>query len=300
MPGCSRVGGERGLIERTQPHQLAVPCAELGGESCRVQKPCAVEIVEIVQRVRDVVGDVHDGAFDRLLAGLDQRVGRERLTDIRLIDRIVVELAAAAAASAALPPSPRVLQHGRADGGREVEPDARTIVFVEASDDAVRLRVALEPFGEAEPRAGEAVERLFTEVAERRVAEVVGRRGRLHDDGVGTAEFGDDAAMLVAARGQVRGDRAGDGGDLHGVGQPVVHRETRTGLRDHLGDGGQARVERREADPLEVDAEVRMPLRTLELVQRLRQRARFAGIGRRLRHGFSVARGAPACGRLEG
>jgi len=60
--------------------------------------------------------------------------------------------------------------------------------------------------------------------------EVVRRRGGLHDDRVGAAELADDPAAVVGARGEVGRDRAGDSGDLDGVRQAVVHRETGAGL----------------------------------------------------------------------
>ena len=55
---------------------------------------------------------------------------------------------------------------------------------VERGDDPVGLRVALEPVGEPERLAGEAVEHALADVAERRVTEVVRARRGLHDDGV--------------------------------------------------------------------------------------------------------------------
>ena len=58
-----------------------------------------------------------------------------------------------------------------------------------AGDDPVRLRVALEAVGQAEPLAGQPVEHLLAEVPERRVAEVVGERGRLDHVRVAAAQL---------------------------------------------------------------------------------------------------------------
>src|SRR5690606_15447130 len=117
-----------------------------------VEESCAVEVVEVVQRVGDVVGDVHDRALDTLLAWFDQGVRGCRLQGILLIDRVVVELARASAALAALAAAPRILEHGGAHGGGEVEADAGTVVLIEAGEDAIGLRIALEAL--AQPEAG--------------------------------------------------------------------------------------------------------------------------------------------------
>ncbi len=55
---------------------------------------------------------------------------------------------------------------------------------VQRGDDAVGLRVALEPVRESERLAGEPVEDPLADMAERRVPEVVRARRGLHDDGV--------------------------------------------------------------------------------------------------------------------
>ena len=81
-------------------------------------------------------------------------------------------------------PRPRVLRDRGAHGGREVEAARRRLAHVERREDAVGLRVALEPVDEPERLAREAVEHALAEVSERRVPEVVGARRGLHDDGV--------------------------------------------------------------------------------------------------------------------
>ena len=57
-------------------------------------------------------------------------------------------------------------------------------MHVQRRDDPVGLRVALEPVRKAERLAGEPVEHALADMAERRVAEVVGACRGLHDDRV--------------------------------------------------------------------------------------------------------------------
>ena len=94
---------------------------------------------------------------------------------------------------------PRVLEHGGAHGLGEVEAARGGVAAVERGEDAEGLRVALEAVRQAEPAAGDAVEHLLAEVAERRVAEVVRSGGGLNDDGVASAEVGDDLADVSDA-----------------------------------------------------------------------------------------------------
>ena len=147
-------------------------------------------------------------------------------------------------------PGPRVLEDGRAHGGGEVEPGAARPVQVDGGDDAEALRVALEAVGEAEALTGHPVEHLLAEVPERRVAEVVGQRGRLDDVGVAATQL---RHQRVA--GHPLGDRPGDLRHLQAVGQPVVHEQARPGGAHHLRDAREAGEERRSGDPVAVDAE---------------------------------------------
>ncbi len=121
---------------------------------------------------------------------------------------------------AALPGVLRARVEGRAG---EVEPDRAAPVVeplrLEPGQDPQRLGVALEPAA----RVADLVERTLPVVPERRVAEVVGERGRLHD-------------VRVAAQGAA--EVAGHLGHLEGVRQPVA--DEVVGLRTHhLGLRGQ-------------------------------------------------------------
>ena len=163
---------------------------------------------------------------------------------------------------------PRVLRDRGPHGGREVEPVRGGSGDVQRGDDPVGLRVALEPVGDAERLAGEPVEHALADMAERRVAEVVGARRGLHDDGVAAVLDGERVRRRRGIR-QPDRDRASHRRDLDGVGEPVVDQRTRARLRDHLGDRGQAREVRREPDPLEVEPELRVLARDLDAAPRL-------------------------------
>jgi hypothetical protein len=230
--------GDRCGVRAAECRALAPPRAELSGDRRLVQQARSVEIVEIVQRVGDIVRDIHDGAFEGLLAGLDLRIRAERVLGVGHVDRIHRELAARGpAAASALVAPPRVFEHRGAHGAREVETDAGAIVLVEPGHDAVRLSVALEALLQTEARAREPIERHLSQVSERRVPDVVSARGRLNDDGVTTAEVLDECPGRARAAVQMHRDRAGDRRDLHRVCEAVVHGETGARLRDHLRHG---------------------------------------------------------------
>ena len=112
-----------------------------------------------------------------------------------------------------------------------------------AGDDPVRLGVALEAVGQAEPLPGQPVKDPLAEVAERRVSEVVGERRRLHHVGVAAAELVQQVA-IPGVGGEPLGDGPADLGDLEAVGQPVVHQQPGAARADHLGDAAEAGEER--------------------------------------------------------
>jgi hypothetical protein len=80
-------------------------------------------------------------------------------------------------------------------------------------------------------------------VPERRVAEVVGERGRLDHVGVAATELGQQRRVPVVGQ-RPFGHRAGDLGHLEAVGEPVVHQQPGAARADHLGHPGQPGEER--------------------------------------------------------
>ena len=183
------------------------PGAELGRNRGVLEHPGAVEIVEIVQGVGDVVGDVHHRALHRLLQRPDLRVGGQhsaQLGDVQHVGRRtwpnrmpssptppprgggVSELGCGSGYSV---PGPGVLQHARADRGRQVQTLAVAAVHVEFGQDPEGLRVALEAVGQPEPGPGDPIQDPLAEMTERRVTQVV-RAGRgLHHHGITAAQL---------------------------------------------------------------------------------------------------------------
>jgi hypothetical protein len=244
------------------------------------------EVVEVVHRVRDVVGEIHDGALHRLQAGADAREGGERLLHIGRLERVGRELLGALdrvgadAARAILSRQllrghadprrarPGVLEGGRAGGRGEVEAGEVAAQGVELGEDAEALGVALEALGKAEPFARHPIQHPLAEMPERRVPEVV-RVGRgLRDDRVAPPEPGHDGAgpvvlaplppqergvpRLVAR--ELRGDDPRHGAHLERVGEAVVHHRPHAGLRHDLGHVREPGEVGGEADALEIDA----------------------------------------------
>ena len=140
-------------------------------------------------------------------------------------------------------PGPRVLQDRGADRGGEVQADGRRAPDLGAGHDPVRLRVALEPVGQAEPLPGDPVEHLLTEVPERRVAQVVGERRGLDHVRIAAAERVEQVAVPLVAD-QPLGHRPPHLGDLQAVRQPVVHQQPGAARADHLGDAAEPGEER--------------------------------------------------------
>jgi hypothetical protein len=97
-----------------------------------------------------------------------------------------------------------------------------------------KVWAALEPLGKPEAFPGDPVENLLTEVPERRVTEVVGASGGLHDDRIASAQCGDRTALVVGAAPETDRNGPRDRGDLERMGQPVVDRCGRPGHAPRL------------------------------------------------------------------
>jgi len=268
MTGHASLRRERIGVHRAQRSDVAAPRAELAGDRGLIQQSRAIEVIEVVQRVCDVIGNVHDRALDRLLPRRDRGVRAERIIGIGQIDGVHRELVARrSAALTALSAPPRVLEHRRAHGAREVQTDARSVVFVEPRQDAVRLGVSLEAFMKTEAVSGEPIERLLTQMPEWGMPDVMSASGGLNDHRVAPSELFHETTYGPLVAVQMHRDRACDSGDLHRVREPVVHREACARLRDDLGHSREPREVRRETDPLDVHTEVRAAFGTLELVE---------------------------------
>lgn len=71
MRGASPVRGERVLVQRAQLLPVRCPLAEFGGDRRVLQHANPVEVLQIVDGVRDVVRGVHNGGLDGLLPRFD-------------------------------------------------------------------------------------------------------------------------------------------------------------------------------------------------------------------------------------
>ncbi len=145
------LGTDLGVIAIAPLEDVVQPPAELGGDGGVVEDPRAVEIVHVVHRVGDVVGEVHHRAFDALAEGLGihSLPGFDEIGEVEVVGRVLVNAVRAVggatdAAGRADPfdvggvdrRCPRVLRRGRADGGGEIEPARGVLDHVEA----VRMR----------------------------------------------------------------------------------------------------------------------------------------------------------------
>ena len=229
---------------------------DAGTEGGDVHVPVDDRILEVVHRVADVVGEVHDLCLDAPTA--IRCPGTQPLEDLGVV---VVEavLAAPTRVGHALGRGPRILATGVEAGPGEVEPVAAVVVAedlrLDAGEHAQGLRISLE----TADVGGPVVERALAIVAERRVAEVMGEARGVDDIGVEPETVGELAADLR---------------DLQRVGEAVA-REVEAGRRaQHLRFGRQpakrARVQHSAAIAGEVAAATRVLLRQPALPVRCR------------------------------
>src|SRR5690606_17666905 len=199
---------------------LALPAEQLGGDRALLQDPDAVEVLYVVDGVRDVVGYVHDGRLDGLLPWCYATVERSScLTQVLQLGAVGAELrrpAGGVARRRGGPPrrwveaarmrvgvreaGPWILQHRRPYGSGQVQPGPRRAADLGARDDPVRLGVALEAVGEPEPLPGQPIQHPLTEVPERRMAKVVSERCGLHHVGIAPAELLQQVLVARVAR----------------------------------------------------------------------------------------------------
>lgn len=265
---------QRRRRDRPQVPALALPGHQLGRHGALLEHPDAVEVLHVVDRVRDVVGRVHHRRLGRLLPVRDPpgerlpclpqvvQLGAVRAELHRTALRILRRrsrapgrrVQVARVRIGVVQPGPRVLQHGRPDRGGQVQPGGRRAADLGAGDDPVRLGVALEAVGQPEALPGQPVEHPLPQMPERRVPEVVRERGGLHHLRVAAAELLQQVPVRRVGRQPLR-DRPGHLGHLQAVGEPVVHQQPGTTRADHLGDAVQPGEERRPDDPVPVGPE---------------------------------------------
>ena len=194
------VGGQARLVDLSRDGEDGLDVGAVA-QGPGVEPPGGDGVLDVVDRVGDVVGPVHDLGLDAAagLGGALAEPGEDR--QVVVVD---AELHRGVGGVAA---APRVLRRGVEAGPGEVEPGGAAVgveaLGLQAGEDAQGLGVALEP---ADAR-GEGVEGGLAVVPERRVAEVVGEAGGVDD---------------VGAAAERRAELATDLGDLEGVGQPVA------------------------------------------------------------------------------
>ena len=208
QPGARAAGPPRRARARRGRRASArslQPRAELPRDGGELQHPGAVEVLDVVQGVGDVVGQVHHRALERLPA---RRAGRGR-------PRAPPASRAGRSGSRrtwprrAPPPCPAPRggsgqSSGAGRGGAKrahgylrtaartaavrLRPSSPGPVHLQLGEDPEGLGVALEAVGQPEAVPGQPVQGPLAEVAEGRVAEVVGVGRGLDDDVVQPAE----------------------------------------------------------------------------------------------------------------
>ena len=216
-----------------------------GSERGDVHVAADHRVLEVVDRVGDVVGEVHHLGLD---AALSPR--RTPAHPLEGVDVVVVEpeLGASARVADRLARGPRILAAGIEAGTCQVEPVGAAVwaeyLGFDPSEQSKRLGVALET---ADVR-GPVVESPFAVVAEGRMTEVV-REARSVDD--------------VRVEAQTRCELASDLGDLEGMRQPVAG-EVEAGSRaEDLGLRGETPESAGVQQPRPVAREVAAAARVL-------------------------------------
>ena len=132
-------------------------------------------------------------------------------------------------------------------------------------EDTEGLSVALEAIRQTEPIPSQSIKNTLTQMAERRMAKIMGGRRRLHYHRIKPTKIMKQIVILIVEESD--SNRASNCGYLDRVGEPVVH-----DLR-HVGQPGERAC---EPNPLEVGAERRLAWRVRTV--RLRMRPGQPGI----------------------
>ncbi|BDZ43244.1 hypothetical protein GCM10025865_25430 [Paraoerskovia sediminicola] len=193
VPGVHGVDDERPLAGVVHAVELD-PAADHG-------------VLDVVHRVRDVVGEVHDLRL-HALDPVGRALAQPREDGPVVVVHAELRCRQAVLAHRTLAAAPRVLDARVERGPGQVQAGGPAVgrehLGLEPRQEPQRLRVALEPADVA----GDVRERPLAVVAERRVAEVVRQAGGVDDVGVaaeGLAELSTDLRDLEAVR-QARAD----------------------------------------------------------------------------------------------
>ena len=202
------------------------------GQAGRVQAPQGDRVLDVVDGVADVVGQVHDLRLDAAPALRSPLTHPGEDLGVVVVGGV---LARTAPARSTRPPplEPRVLRDGVEAGPRQVDadrpPGCVKGLGLQPGQDPEGLGIALE----APDLAGHDVERLLTVVPVGRVAQVMGQAGGVDDVGVASQRLPQGAPHLR---------------HFQGVGEPGAHEVVSSGPQ-HLGLGPQAPQRRGVQDP---------------------------------------------------
>ena len=247
--GTAGRGGQRRVGDRPEVPALALPGHQLGGHRALLEHPDPVEVLHVVDGVRDVVGGVHDGRLDGLLPVRDPPGERlPGLPQVVQLGAVRAELRpsrspgrpAAAVAPRGAGSSVRGCGSGWSSRVHGYFSIAARTAAVRSSPVVAAPRISVlvtirydwalpsKPSAQAEALPGQPVQHPLPQVPERRVTEVVGERGRLHHVRVAAAELRPAGRGAPPSAVQPLGDRAGHLGHLQAVGEPVVHQQARS------------------------------------------------------------------------
>ena len=202
------------------------------GQAARVQAPQGDRVLDVVDGVADVVGQVHDLRLDAASALRGPLTHPGEDLGVVVVGGVLARAAPVRTTrSAAL--EPRVLRDGVKAGPRQIDADRPPGLVkglgLQPGEDPEGLGIALE----APDLAGHDVERLLTVVPVGRMAQVMGQAGGVDDVGVASQRLSQGAPHLR---------------HFQGVGEPGAHEVVSSGPQ-HLGLGPQAPQRRGVQDP---------------------------------------------------
>jgi hypothetical protein len=164
-----------------------------------------MKIVDIVQRVRDIVSKIHHRTLQRLSAGRELRECAEGVHHLREINGVrgVLRCSGATGMSCAAgrhrprrgmgvgveQACPRIFQHRRTSRCGEIEALVAWPQHLQFGEHPESLCVPLEAVCQPETLAGHPIKDPFAEVAEWRMAKIMSGRRCLHDDMIKAAKI---------------------------------------------------------------------------------------------------------------
>ena len=205
------------------------------GQAGRVHASQGDRVLDIVDGVADVVGQVHDLRLDAAPALRSPLTHPGEDLDVAIVGGVLAR-ATSTRATRSPPLEPGVLRGSVEAGPREIDTDRPPSLIkglrLQPGEDPEGLGIALE----ASDLAGHDVERLLTVVSVRRMAQVVGQAGGIDDIRVTSQRLPQGAPHLR---------------HFQGVGEPGTH-EVIGRRPQHLGLGPQTSQRRGVEDPCPV------------------------------------------------